>query len=669
MNWNRVLKEGPRYGKCFSIAELRIAGCSSHILSSLRPRYRSFATQAGSGRSPQSCLGTGATRQMSAASTARAKKLVVDRDFMISVLEVSATKRDAKGYLQKYVPKNVKVQKNPQSLAEAPIFVQGDKEQQTQSSTSRPLHVAIMKLRAPQEIDTETLRGVANTLSQLRKLGLLCVVVIDCGIEEHRLTFQDQAFRLCAAIDGFGEVGSRVINTAFTCSQSASSDGAPPSFLSADIQVEDQGFINRILRHGMMPVIPSVVSRDETSSPQPVDSNKIVLALTKYFAGLQFNTSTNPAEDEAKFAHPKPIASVERIILLDPLGGIPMTGRHDAFHRYINLEQEYGTVFKQLMGPDGSPLADENQHRDSVTAHAANLNLARDALAMLPSTSSALITTPYAAANIVDTGSGATTELGGDSPFEFGGMVTTRRRKNPLLHNLLTDKPVWSSSLPISRVPQKTPSVGSSTGSTLLKRGMPLTIFPNPLERPWQPPQPGGPRFRLTDDCVDLPRLVHLIEDSFGRKLDVDDYLNRVNENIAGIIIAGEYEGGAILTWERPEDVDEKTAYEQGRYVPYLDKFAVLRKSQGSGGVADVVFNAMVRGCFPEGVCWRSRKDNPVNKWYFERSTGTNKLSGCNWTMFWTTPDLDCHHPTLGDYETVCRGVAPSWADNKHILD
>jgi amino-acid N-acetyltransferase len=173
----------------------------------------------------------------------------------------------------------------------------------------------------------------------------------------------------------------------------------------------------------------------------------------------------------------------------------------------------------------------------------------------------------------------------------------------------------------------------------------------------------------LTDKCIDLPRLVHLIEDSFGRKLDVDDYLNRVNENLAGVIIAGEYEGGAILTWEKPEGLDDQTAYEQGRYVPYLDKFAVLRKSQGSGGCADIVFNAMVRGCLPDGVSWRSRKDNPVNKWYFERSLGTSKLSGCNWTMFWTTPNLDNQSPILRDYESVCRGVEPSWADNKHILD
>ncbi|RSL95887.1 hypothetical protein CEP52_011814 [Fusarium oligoseptatum] len=631
MSWPRVWEKASRCGNCRPVTEPRIVG-ASHVASILRPRCRGFASQANSSKS---CLGSGAARYMSAASVARAKKKVLDRDFIVSVLEVSPTKRDAKGYLQKYTDKS------PKSLAEAPKFIQGDEQQQTSSAPSKPLHVAIMKLRAPQELDTETLRGVANTLSQLRKLGLLSVVVIDCGTDENRLTFQDQAFRLCEAIDGFGDVGARLVGNALVCSEDNS---------SADLRVEDQGFMDRILRHRMMPVIPSLLSRSETLAPQPVDSNKVVLALTRYFAGLQSSGTAGSAS--TKLSRPKTVALVERIIILDPLGAVPMAGRPGASHRFINLEQEYGSILKELMGPDGSPLAEESPLRASITAHAANLTLAKDALAILPSTSSALITTPDAAANVVATTNRASPTLEDEPSFEFGGMVTTRRKKNPLLHNLLTDKPVFSSSLPIARAPAnsgKAPVIGVSTGSTLLKRGMPLTIFPNPRENPWRPPVPGGPRLRLTDKDIDLPRLL--------------------TKNIAGIIIAGEYEGGAILTWERPEGLDDQTAHEQGRYVPYLDKFAVLRKSQGSGGVADVVFNAMVRGCFPDGVCWRSRKDNPVNKWYFERSTGTSKLSGCNWTMFWTTPGLDHRHPTLRDYESVCRGVEPSWADNKHILD
>jgi amino-acid N-acetyltransferase len=103
--------------------------------------------------------------------------------------------------------------------------------------------------------------------------------------------------------------------------------------------------------------------------------------------------------------------------------------------------------------------------------------------------------------------------------------------------------------------------------------------------------------------------------------------------------------------------------------VPYLDKFAVLKRSQGAGGVADIVFNSMVKDCFPDGVCWRSRRDNPVNKWYFERSRGTWKIPNTNWTMFWTTSNLDVDQQKFSDYESVCKSIEPSWADIKAVVD
>lgn len=194
---------------------------------------------------------------------------------------------------------------------------------------------------------------------------------------------------------------------------------------------------------------------------------------------------------------------------------------------------------------------------------------------------------------------------------------------------------------------------------------MPLTILPNPAAQTWTPSK--KPWIKLTDPRIDLDRLVYLINDSFDRTLDTEAYLRRVNDSIAGVIIAGDYEGGAILTWERPPHL----APDSERLVPYLDKFAVLKKAQGAGGVADILFNAMVRTCFPNGVCWRSRKNNPVNKWYFERSRGTWKIPDMNWTMFWTTPDVvsERSDQTFLDYEAVCRGVQPTWMDGKKIED
>lgn len=595
----------------------------------------------------------------------------------MSVLEVSATKRDAKGYLQKYASKTPKAKPGPTTSGQREL--QGQQlarkfQQQDLTSREEPAHVAIVKLRGPQYLDEDTIAGVAKTLSQLRVLGLLSVVVLDCGVDERRETFEYQALKICEAIDSYSRPGCKLLEDVFAGHEQETSSS--PSILGADMRVDDFGRLKRVLQHGLIPVIPSLARRDDASLAQPTDSHSLILALTKYLVGMQFSSSERYQDDASlKEKGPQKIASVERVIVLDPLGGTPVPGRPGAAHRFVNLEQEYDTLLRHLMGPEGSPLAKKDQYKASATVHASNLSLVKEALSILPSSSSALITTPFAAANTnisISSNARLPSPNNNASSLGFNGMVTTRKRQNPLLYNLLTDKPVYSSSLPVQRIQDgghNGTQTGPSSAATLVKRGMPLTIYPDPRTHPWAPPKPGGPRLRLTDKCIDLPRLVHLIEDSFNRKLDLQDYLDRVNENLAGIIIAGEYEGGAILTWEQPVGLDQQTAYEQGRLVPYLDKFAVLKSRQGSGGVADTVFNAMVGDCFPDGVCWRSRKNNPVNKWYFERSAGTNKLSDSNWTMFWTTLGLDTRHPRLQDYESVCRNVEPSWADNKHILD
>ncbi|KJZ75656.1 hypothetical protein HIM_04813 [Hirsutella minnesotensis 3608] len=594
----------------------------------------------------------------------RARKPAVDRDVIVSVLESSATRRDANGYLQKYTSKK------PLPLPKPDVarFLQGTQPDQEVHGCHVQFNVAIVKLRVPQQLTTAVVYGIAKTLCQLRMLGLLAVVIVDCGIGESRQTFEDESLRLCEAVDSvLGQSTAKLANNIFA-GQPSRCPTTLPSMFSDKMRVDDQELLRKALQHDMVVIAPSLARRDDLSVPQPAEPHETVLALTKYLNGMQFPTPTAGDEPSVE-AQPKKIASVERLILLDPVGGTPMPSRPDLCHRFINLEQEYSSLISQLATLE-VPKSDAAVDIEALrTVHVANLRLANDVVRLLPPSSSVLITTPLAAANMrpqIPSASLCPPSLG------FAEMVTTRTQRNPLLHNLLTDRPASSPSLPLQRVQGE--SVGyfqmiDSGAATLVKRGMPVTIYPDPHLHPWSPPKPGSSRLRLTDTCIDLPRLIHLIEDSFSRKLDVEAYLDRVKDNLAGIIIAGEYEGGAILTWERPLNVPEQDAYQQGRLVPYLDKFAVLKKRQGSGGVADIVFNAMVQDCFPRGVCWRSRKNNPVNKWYFERSTGTCKLSESGWTMFWTTQGLGSKHPILGDYEAVCRGVQPTWADKKHILE
>ncbi|KAK2614294.1 hypothetical protein N8I77_001136 [Diaporthe amygdali] len=614
-----------------------------------------------------------------------------DRDLYVSVLESSsATKRDAKQYLQTFAPTVAKspaeassaeavgainvdpLRNGARAISETPRFVQGSVTTERAPVDAVP-HAALIKFRLPQEADEATLRGVAKTLAQLRVLGLVSVIVLDCELRPDDKYWSrsliQQAYRLAGAIDEYGEPWTTVMMDSPLSTQPPPSESQSSPLISNTTVVAEGSSILAALNKGSAIIIPPIVQQYGGNS-QPIDPDEVVLSLTRYLSGLQLARPSGPGgEYEEGFTLPAKKAFVDRVIILDPVGGIPAKNRWNNAHVFLNLEDEVETAKTHLRSLN-SISREANTSDSSVQAHMRNLDLTKDTLSILPSTSSVLITTPREAANLHSRSEDA--YEGG--VMGFVGTVGTRRSHNPLIHNLLTDRPTHSSSLPLGRIkpisrtadPSSSPVMSSTT---LAKRGMPVTVYPDPGSAGWAPPRPGAPRLKLTDSCIDMPRLVHLIEDSFNRKLDVQHYLNRVEKSLAGIIIAGEYEGGAILTWERPFGMDEETAYESGRLVPYLDKFAVLKKSQGAGGVADIVFNAMVRDCFPEGVCWRSRKNNPVNKWYFERSRGTMKLSESDWSMFWTTPRVTLKDEMMKDYEDVCRKILPSWADKKHIVD
>ncbi|KAF3767362.1 N-acetylglutamate synthase [Cryphonectria parasitica EP155] len=662
----------------------------------------SSATQNFRVASPKDEISQGYLKEHYASISKKAQqKRSRDRDFYVSVLESSsATKRDAKLYLQTFGPT---VTKNPSQLSsgettsggalpssalrvdpltngtrsiyETPRFVQGSDTAKQAIVDGLP-HVAIIKFRLPQDVDDGTLRGVAKTIAQLRALGLLSVVVLDCELKpddtQWSRRLNEQIYRLAGAIDEYGEPWTTIVDAALM-TRADSSPNLEPLLGSCEVLVDEDRSLLVSLLKGSVAIVPPVVQEEDGKS-RPVDPSNAVVSITRYLSGLQFAESPETGADTHDMKPPAKKAFVDRVIVLDPLGGIPAKNRWNNAHVFLNLEDELEAAKAHLQSmasdstyPQQTSVKGIADSTNPSEAHLKNLDLIKKTLAILPSTSSALITTPREAANLQP-------QVEEASTVDFVGSVGTRRSHNPLIHNLLTDRPSHSSSLPLGRIkpilrnanPASNPVMSPTT---LAKRGMPVTIYPEPSSRGWTPPRPGEPRLKLTDTCVDLGRLVHLIDDSFNRKLDVQDYLHRVEKSLAGIIIAGEYEGGAILTWERPFGMDEQTLYESGRLVPYLDKFAVLKKSQGAGGVADIVFNAMVRDCFPEGVCWRSRKNNPVNKWYFERSRGTMKLPGSNWSMFWTTPNVVLQDQRIRDYEDVCRNIQPSWADNKHVVD
>lgn len=694
------------------------------------------------------------------------KSTCFDKNFLLSVLSASATKRDAKGYLSRFFPPkqskctsetHSNVREVPyargvnlgsfyspaKAIEQSPVFTQSrDVERNVHAPLN--LHVAIVKLRNPQSLSDTIRDGVALTIAQLARLGLTSTVVIEADnqnlsgpeeLQSWRDSILDQSHRLVRALQNEGKTRAQLLDQILGVS--TQTGGVPSNVqLNGHVQVSYYRLLLSALKSGVIPIIPPV-AYNQHQQAEKVAADDVVLALTRQFAGLTINTlqgrdESGPDDGEPKMnAMPAGNISLDRIIVLDPLGGIPDSDRQDQSHIFINLEQEYRELRGRLLQaaqdmppPDRETWPEQKKHSafsasNPISAFAEDETIASKALGNLESTSlesayavpskvalqhlqnlemlekTLMLLPPSSSALIIRPQDVAAAAL---SHYEDAG-VRTRQQRNALIHNLLTDKPIISSSLPSGRLGSSSTSAFSASTSrnatlpsphaTFVKRGMPITIIPDPRTHPWYPPGPNGTSLTLSDPRIDFPRLLHLIEDSFGRKLDVEYYLSRIQNHLAGIIIAGEYEGGAILTWESPPLSSSSASGLTGQSrppIPYLDKFAVLKRSQGAGGVADIVFNGMVRDALPKGVVWRSRKDNPVNRWYFERADGTWKIPESGWTMFWTGGELwgkengepvgehgaatisqsgEWRRQRWKEYVSVCRGIEASWADTK----
>lgn len=127
-------------------------------------------------------------------------------------------------------------------------------------------------------------------------------------------------------------------------------------------------------------------------------------------------------------------------------------------------------------------------------------------------------------------------------------------------------------------------------------------------------------------DEIDQARLAELVATCFGRALAPDYFEQRAFRRI---YVSESYRATAIVTAEAG--------------LPYLDKFAVTQKAQGEGLGGSVW--ARVRADQPQ-LFWRSRRDNPINPWYFEQSEGSYRQGP--WAVFWYG---------LGDFDQARRCV------------
>ncbi|GMM31646.1 acetyl-CoA:L-glutamate N-acetyltransferase [Martiniozyma asiatica (nom. inval.)] len=349
------------------------------------------------------------------------------------------------------------------------------------------------------------------------------------------------------------------------------------------------------------------------------------------------------------------LITVEKIVFVDELGGVPSLERgKDSCHVLINLQQEYDSVVHELspiMGIDSKGSKIDWIPDKLKSEKLKSFMEMKEILQKLPD-ATGIMTTPYNITKLSSNGRGSEHE------------------PNPLIYSILTDRATQSSSLPIGFGRTR------KVSTTIIKWGVTVNIFTakNLIEMGLEScVKPGYPLCIDIEKLhqlgkIDLSKINALLEDSFRRKFDWGHYMNRIQDRVAGVILTGEYEAGAIVTYE-PVSVSNtvKCSNEFDNrntdWIAYLDKFAVLRAQQGEPGLADVVFKAM-QSQFPAELVWRSRKTNPVNKWYFERSVGTVGIENSQWRVFYTGWKAEqWNDARISQYVDVCRDITPSFVN------
>lgn len=265
-----------------------------------------------------------------------------------------------------------------------------------------------------------------------------------------------------------------------------------------------------------------------------------------------------------------------RLMVINREGGIPSHARGGNPHLAINLASEYSHILHSFIWEDSHPTA------------LSNLQMVHDCLSYMPHTSS--------------------------------GIVVSHRSPRSLIANLITNKAAHSPSLPHSLLASRKDVRHTPT---IIRPGLSIHVIQD-------------------FNTVDKKKLTALLESSFRKELDQEAYYKRLEENCEFVIVTGDYQGAAIVTRERPSGSSSQQQGEEG--ISYLDKFAVLPQLQGSGtvdflwgalrdevqglGLLDALNDNGGKGGFGKGqdLVWKSRADNPVNRWYYERSNGFVKI-------------------------------------------
>lgn len=340
------------------------------------------------------------------------------------------------------------------------------------------------------------------------------------------------------------------------------------------------------------------------------------------------------------------VPTIDKFFILNNIGGIPSGERNDNAHVFINLSQEYKSLTKTLTHeisalakrePESEDLIDRMEIHlkeeeiaeleNTTKEHLQDLHIMNAVLSNLSITATGLITTIESAALSSDTNNPLLYNLLTDRSLISSSLPRFKRHKKCSFEQFLEEEEEHEVSLKTSKSIERQNYDNAVLATTVVKKGVNIKTFDfrtlndtNSIGLPsvnnMALDSETTKVMKKTKGKIDLTKMKTILDQSFHRSLDLEHYMHRINGKIASIIVIGDYEGIAILTYEGPSG---------GQFV-YLDKFAVLPHLKGSLGISDIIFNLMFKK-FPSEVVWRSRKDNVVNKWYFQRSVAVIDLS------------------------------------------
>lgn len=537
--------------------------------------------------------------------------LTLQQDFILSLLKANPSLRDTKTYLANFRARPQVPERSdpvyPSTLSNTltssfqrearDISVNDLKEAEQVKPSPSPIvssilnpvyrRTALIKLQGP--FTNKQLDSIARGIVYLEKLGLVSVIVVENdqlvrGDDGERSALIEEIMRVVTALEAQGAQARPVLGSVVRLGPKPDDDDLrnnPHDFVPPEAHVfpSDLVAIRSALRAGEIPVLPPF-ALDSFCRSVRIDSNDVLGALARGMveaAALEgSDLKPDPHADYSQDIDLVPL----RLMIINREGGVPSYARAGFPHLLINLTSEHDYI-RDTFDPSWS-----KEKPSSLS----NLSLARTCLAYMPPTSSAI--------------------------------MVSHRSPSSLIANLITNKPAVSSSLPHALL-QGNRKLTRDTPS-LLRLGQPIQVIRSLAG-------------------VDKAKLNHLLETSFKHTLNADAFYERLKKNLDFVVVAGDYIGAAIVTNEPSPNSSEP--------ISYLDKFAVLPSHQGDGTV-DFLWVALHDESYglghpfsinPNGgkegkgegrdLVWRSRADNPINKWYFERSTGHMRLG--SWVLFW----------------------------------